>query len=113
MSRWAALKAAQTLDWRKEWQEVGQMTVAVEPVAGTTPPGELFEILDRLDSAYRQQDKVGFIELKAQLAKHPWCAGSSPSSTSSPTPIAGKSAAMPPVSDGPTLWDAIADSSSG
>lgn len=84
------------------------MTVEVERGTQGVPPLELFEILDQLDSAYRRQDKVGFIELKAQLAKHPWCAKSLPSSSSSPIPTVGKSAAMPPASESPTLWDALA-----
>jgi len=113
MSRWATLKAVQTLDWRTEWQEIARITLTAEAVSASAPPSELAGILDRLDSAYHRQDKVGFIALKAQLVKHPWCAGSSPSSNSNPTPTAGKSEAMPPVSDAPTLWDATTDTSSG
>jgi len=113
MSRWATLKAVQTLDWRTEWQEIARLALTAESAAESAPPSELVEILDQLDSAYHRQDKAGFIALKAQLAKHPWCAGSSPSSTNNTPCSAGKSEAMPPVSGGPTLWDAIADTSSG
>jgi len=111
MSRWATLKAVQTLDWRIEWQEIARLVLTAESVSA--PPGELVEILDQLDSAYHRQDKAGFIEIKTQLVKHPWCAGSSPSSSNSPTPTAGKSEAMSPALGAPTLWDAMTDTSSG
>lgn len=111
MSRWATLKAVQTLDWRTEWQEIARLALTAEAVSA--PPSELVEILDQMDSAYHRQDKASFIALKAQLVKHPWCAGSLPSSTDKTPCSAGKSEAMPPVSGAQTLWDAIADTSSG
>ena len=106
MSIWGHAKQAIDLDWRSAWHEIAAGTL------GEDPPREIYDLVEQLDCAYQQRDKLTFIALKNRLGSLPWWKGSRPSSSGNPASTGGKNEATVPVSGNLTLWDASADASS-
>jgi len=103
MSKWAQAKQVIDLDWRTAWREIAHGT------HGYLDPETLSEALgylDELDSAYRKNDKRGFLAVRSRLEKHRLWTGLRTSSAVPRSPISGTSTAAPINQDSPTLWDA-------